>query len=551
MYDVVIIGAGVTGAFTARQLSRYQLKIALLEKNWDVCCESTRANSAIVHSGYSGKPGSIKAVMTRVANEDFDTVCEELDVEFLRTGSLLIATDEIGSEKIREKYERGVKNGVKGMEIISAARTLEMEPYVTPKVKEALFVPSTGVVNPWEFGLAAVENAMDNGVEIFLNTKVEKIRKNKAENSNEINTEDCLCKYTDKNPNENPYDNLNGKPDEDKDYKSNNDDHKYGSYILETNNGTFETRYIINCAGLYSDRINDMVAKPFFRIAPRRGEYYVLDTEARKKVNHIVFQARDNEDVKGVIIVPTVHGNVLVGPSTEDIPDKDDCRTTAENLESIKKTAEKSIRGLPYELIIRSFAGIRPRPQLLQYNEATGEYDFFEDDVKDFILGEPPGCENFINCAGIKSPGLTCANEIGKYITDLIKEKEGPTLKDNPTFSPRRRPLTRFHLLTPEKQQELIQSNPLYGNIVCRCCQITEAEVVDVIHRESGACTVDGVKRRAGTCLGRCQGGFCTPQIIKILARELQIDPEQVRKDTIGSEILCGRLDGQGVQRNE
>lgn len=502
MYDVVIVGAGVIGAFVARQLTRYKLKIALLEKNGDVCCESTRANSAIVHSGYSGKPGSIKAVMTRVANEDFDTVCEELDVEFLRTGSLLIATDEIGSEKIREKYERGVKNGVKGMEIISAQRTLEMEPYVTPKVKEALFVPSTGVVNPWEFGLAAVENAMDNGVELFLNTKVRNISKNTVE-----------------------------------------------SYTVETNNGSFETRYVINCAGLYSDRINDMVAKPFFRIAPRRGEYYVLDTEARKKVNHIVFQARDNEDVKGVIIVPTVHGNVLVGPSTEDIPDKDDCRTTAEKLESIKKTAEKSIRGLPYNLIIRSFAGIRPRPQLLQYNEASGEYDFFEDDVKDFILGEPPGCENFINCAGIKSPGLTCANEIGKYITDLIKEKEGPALKVNPTFNPRRRPLVRFHLLPQDKQQELVRSNSLYGNIVCRCCQITEAEVVDVIHRKSGAYTVDGVKRRAGTCLGRCQGGFCTPQIIKILARELQIAPEKVRKDAEGSEILCGRLDEQGAQR--
>jgi len=494
MYDVVIIGAGVVGGFVARQLSRFQLKIVLLEKNWDVCCESTRANSAIVHSGYSGKPGSLKAEMTRIANEDFDNVCEELDVEFLRTGSLLIASDEIGFEKIREKYERGVKNGVKGMEIISGSRALEMEPNINPKVKEALYVPSTGVVNPWEFGLAAVENAVDNGVELFLNTKV-----------------DNICK---------------------------ND----GVYSVETAGGIFETRYVINCAGLYSDVINDMVAKPFFKIAPRRGEYFVLDTEAGEMVGHIVFQARDNEDAKGVIIVPTVHGNILVGPSTEDLLEKDDCRTTPENLDSIKKTAEKSVKGLPYEMVIRSFAGIRPRPQLVRYNDITGEAEFYEDDVKDFILGEPAGCENFINCAGIKSPGLTCANEIGKYIAYLIREKEGERLVLNPAFNPRRRPVVRFHKLPVAEQQRLVSENPLYGNIVCRCRQITEAEVVDVIHRNAGARTVDGVKRRAGTSLGRCQGGFCTPQIIEILARELNIELEEVRKDAEGSEILCGKL---------
>lgn len=494
MYDIVIIGAGVVGSFVARQLARYDLKIALLEKNWDVCCEATKANSAIVHSGYSGKPSSLKAWMTRIANEDFHNVCEELDVEFSRMGSLLIASDEVGMGKIQDKYKRGLKNGVKGMEIISGERAREMEPNLNPNVSMALYVPTTGVVNPWEWGLAAAENAVDNGAELFLQTKVHNIVR------------------------------------------------MDGVFIVETSKQVFRARYVINCAGLYSDEINNMAAKPFFRIAPRRGEYYVLDTEAKNTVRHVIMQARDNEDVKGVIVLPTVHGNILVGPSTEDLEVKDDYRTTEEKLEPVKSVAETSIVGIPYQHVIRSFAGIRPRPQLIRFNEDSGAYEFYEDDVKDFILGEPEGAENFLNCAGIKSPGLTCANEIGKYIAGLIKEKEGDSLRLNPIFNPKRRPLSRFHKLPFEEQQKLVRLNPLYGRIVCRCCQITEAEIVDVVHRNVGAKTVDGVKRRAGSGLGRCQGGFCTPAIIKILARELGIDPKDVRKDAEGSEILSGKL---------
>jgi len=494
MYDVVIIGAGVVGSFVARQLARYRLQIALLEKNSDICCEATRANTAIVHSGYNGKPGSIKAGMTRKANEDFHRVCAELDVEFSRTGSLMIAVDETGVEKIHDKYKKGLQNGVQGMEIISGARALEMEPNLNPEVIAALYVPSTGVVNPWEFGSAAAENAVDNGVELFLNTGVGNIRR------------------TDN-----------------------------GTFILDTAKGVFTARYVVNCAGLHSDEINNMVAEPFFRIAPRRGEYYVLDTEARHTVRRVIFTARKNEDIKGVIVAPTVHGNILVGPSTEDIKAKDDYRTTAEKLASVKSLAGESVRGIPYHLVIRSFSGIRPRPQLLRFN-AGGEAEFYEDKVKDFILGEPAGCDNFINCAGIKSPGLTCANEIGKYVADLIKTKEGDRLKPNTAFNPRRRPVVRFHKLPFGEQQRLVRENPLYGHIVYRCRQITEAEIIDAVRRGAGATTVDGVKRRAGTALGRCQGGFCTPAVINILARELGIEPEKVRKDAAGSEILCGRL---------
>ncbi|MDD2220608.1 MAG: NAD(P)/FAD-dependent oxidoreductase [Clostridia bacterium] len=495
MYDIVIIGAGVVGGFVARQLSRYRLKIALIEKHDDVCFETSRANSAIIHAGYNGHPGSIKAVLTKAANEDFHNVCAQLDVEFERLGALIIAVDDEGKQKILEKYAKGQQNGIKGLELLTGKQALAMEPNLNPRVIYAMYSPTVGVVNPWEFGLAACENAVDNGVELHLSTKVLDLKRQAD-----------------------------------------------GYYAVKTNKGEFIAKYVINCAGIYSDEINNLVAKPFFRIAPRRGEYFVLDKEARSFVNHVVFEARADDDVKGVIIIPTVHGNVLVGPSTQDDIDKDDVKTTAEHLQAVKRVAAQSMVNIPFDLTIRTFAGIRPRPQMGKLNQKTGEWEYGEDKVKDFILGEPEGVENFINCAGIKSPGLTCANEIGKYILHIIEEKEGANLIPNPDFSPCRRPLTRFSKRTDEEKASLIKENPAFGNVVCRCGEITEAEIVDVIQRNCGARSLDGVKRRAGTSLGRCQGGFCTPLVVEILERELKRGPEQITKDEAGSNIVTDTL---------
>ncbi len=492
MYDVIIIGAGVVGAFVARNLSKYTLKVAVIERHNDVCMEATKANSAIVHSGYNGKKGALKTDMTIRANENFHVVCEELDVEFSRCGSLMIAIDKKGEKKVREKYERGLENGVKGICILSREEVLEREPNINPEVTMALYAPTTGIVNPWAFGIAAMENAVDHGVEVFLNQEVCGV--DKMEN---------------------------------------------GTYLIRTNDKTYTTRYVINCAGLQSDFVHTMVAKPTFRIAPRRGEYFVLDTNTHH-IGHVIFQGRGEDSPKGVIVVPTVAGNILVGPSTEDVFGAYNTKTSREKLETIKEVSENSVRNLPFDKVIRQFAGIRPRPQLCIENPETGEVEYFEDDVKDFILGEVDGAENFLNCAGIKSPGLTCADEIGKYITDCIAKKE--VLQENPNYNKKRRPLARIKDATMEERQALVLQNPQYGHMICRCQQISEGEIVDAIHRSVGATTIDGVKRRVGTSLGRCQGGFCTSEVLRILSRELDVPPSEIMKDKNGTYVIRGEL---------
>ncbi len=490
MYDVVIIGAGVVGGFVARNLAKYEWKVALLEKHSDVCNEATKANSAIVHSGYNGKPGAIKTGMTIRANANFHNVCEELDVKFQRCGSLMVATDKKGEKKVRDKYKRGLANQIPDIQLISGAEALAIEPNLNPEVTIALYAPTTGIVNPWEFGIAAIENAVDNGVELFLDSEVQGLVRRKD-----------------------------------------------GYYQIITSKQEFVTKYVINCGGLYSHDIHNMIAKPFFKIAPRRGEYIVLD-KGTNHMSHVVFQGRGEDSPKGVIVVPTVDGNILVGPSTEDVYGDYNVKTSREKLEGIRAVAGNSIQNLPFEKTIRTFAGIRPRPQLYGVNPETGEAEYFEDDVKDFILGEPEDAPNFFNCAGTKSPALTCADEIGKYVEEWFKNKE--KLVEKAEYNPRRRPLIRFNEMRPEDRAVFMEENPEYGRIVCRCQQVTEAEIVDVIHRSAGATTIDGVKRRAGSSLGRCQGGFCTSEVMKILARELGVKAEAIIKQEAGSYVVRG-----------
>ena len=497
MYDVVIIGGGVIGAFVARNIAKYELRTIVLEKEADVCCGATRANSAIVHSGYSGKPGSLKSKLTVDANADFAHVCQELDVEYKQIGSLMMAVDERGMEKVYEKYQRGLKNQVPGLQILNKEEALALEPHLNPKVTIAMYAPTTGIVNPWEFGIAAMENAMDNGVELQCNTKVQGIHK----------VED-------------------------------------GTYEIQTNQGRFKTKYLFNCGGLYADEIHNLIGEPAFRIAPRKGEYILLDKQEanHKVVNHVIFQARDNDDAKGVIIVPTVHDNVLVGPTAVDVAWKGETSVSVEALSYIKKVSTKSIVDLPFSKQIRSFAGVRPRPQLLTgVDPETGEVQYGEDKVKDFIIGPIDTHPHIINCAGMKSPGLTCANEVGKYAVALLckqlKEEE-IQVTENLSYTPKRRPLYRLAEKSVEEQQAYIQENSLLGNVVCRCNHITEGEIRDVIHRNCGATTVDGVKRRAGTGMGRCQGGFCTIAITKILHQELGIPYTEIEKDSKESYLL-------------
>ncbi|WP_053955371.1 NAD(P)/FAD-dependent oxidoreductase [Inediibacterium massiliense] len=472
MYDVAVIGAGITGTFVARELSRYDLKIVLIERDMDVANETTKANSALVHAGYDAKPNTLKAKLNAMGNPLFDQVCKELDVPFKRIGSLVIAFDEEDIESIKELYERGIQNKIPHLKLLSKEEVLNMEPNINQDIKGALYAPTAGIVSPWELAVALAENAMDNGVELKLNSEVTDI--NKIDDGYEI---------------------------------------FIGEEILKT-------KYVINCTGVHADQINEMVGPKTFEIHPRRGQYNILDKSAGDFINHTIFQA-PNKLGKGVVVAPTVHGNLLVGPDAEDLDDRENKSTTNERISFVRETARKTSKNIPFHETITSFSGLRAVP-------STG----------DFIIEESKDSKGFINVAGIESPGLSASPAIANYVVEILKGST--TLKENKDFNPIRKPFIRFMELSDEEKEEIIKKDPRYGKIICRCENITEGEIVDVIHRNAGATTVDGIKRRARPGMGRCQGGFCGPRVMEILARELNIQITDVMKDSKKSYILTG-----------
>lgn len=475
MYDITIIGAGVIGNFIARELSKYKLNLAIVEKDNDVSNGTTKANSAIIHGGYDAKPGTNMAEFNSKGNPMFDKVCEELDVPFKRIGSLVLAFDDKDMKSLEELYNRSIENNIPDVEIIDGDRVVDMEPNINGDVKGALYSPTAGIIGVYELAIALAENAIDNGVDLKLNTEVKDIEK------------------TDE------------------------------GYKIFTNDGEIKSKYIINCAGVYADKINNMVAEESFKILPRRGEYYVLDKSASYITNHVIFQC-PNEFGKGVLIAPTVHGNIIVGPDSQELNDdeRNQTQTSRDSLEYIKKTALKSIEKIPFNNTITNFSGIRAEP-------STG----------DFIIEELEKAKGFINVAGIKSPGLSSAPAIAQHVVRLVQEISGG-LEENLAFNPRRKMII-FSKLSKEEKAELIKKNPRYGRIICRCENITEGEIIDSIRRNAGATTVDGVKKRVRPGAGRCQGSFCGPRVMKILARELNKDMEEIVKDGNKSNILTGK----------
>lgn len=470
MYDVTVIGSGVIGAFVARELSRYNLKVLILEKDNDIANGTTKANSAIVHSGYDAIPGSFKARFNVEGNYSMEEICKELYVPFKRIGSLTVAFDEEEMVTVKELYERGLSNKVPLLRIIDKEELQTMEPNISPDALGALYAPTGGIVGPWELAIALVENAMENGVELLLNSEVLDIQK-----------------QTD-------------------------------GYKIITNNNEIHTKYVVNCAGLYSDKIHNMVAPSEFKISPRKGQYFLLDKSAGDTFNHVIFQT-PTKISKGVVVLPTVHGNLLVGPDAETIEDKDNKETSDDRLKFVRETAMKTSNKIPFNAVITSFAGLR----------ASG-------DTGDFIIKEVEGLNGFIDVAAIESPGLTASPAIGKYVVGLLEDINGGfSVKDN--FNPRRRELIHFMNLSTEEKHEMIKKDNRYGRIICRCENITEGEIVDVIHRKAGGTTVDGIKRRIRPGSGRCQGGFCQPRVMEILARELNKDMTEILKDGLGSNI--------------
>ena len=473
-YDAVIIGGGVVGAAIAREISRYELSVCLLEKGEDVCSGTSKANSAIVHAGFDAVPGTKKAEFNVKGNEMMDDLAKDLEFEFKRNGSIVLCFAEEDLPKLNVLYERGVANGVKGLEIVSGDKIRELEPNITDTVVAALIAPTGGIVCPFGLTIALAENAADNGVEFKFNTEVKDVKKD-AE-----------------------------------------------GYTLVTNNGEVYAKTVINAAGVYSDEIHNMVSETKLKITPRKGDYCLLDKEAGNHVSYTVFQLPGKYG-KGILVSPTVHGNLLIGPTAVDVDAKDNTATTAEELADAIAKSAISVKNVPYRLTITSFSGVRA-------HEATD----------DFTLGEVEDAPGFFDAAGIESPGLSSAPAIGVYIADLVAEKLGAAKKAN--FNPKRKGFAKLAEKSFEERAALIKENPLYGVIVCRCMNISEGEIVDAINRTLGAKSLDGVKRRVHQGMGRCQAGFCTSKTMEILSRETGIPMEQIRKNSVGSEMLSHKM---------
>lgn len=462
MKDVIIIGAGVSGCAVARELSRYELDICVLEKESDVCEGTSKANSGIVHGGFDAKPGTLKAKLNVLGNQMMDEMAEKLDFPFRRNGAMVVCQSKEEMAVLEELMERGKKNGVEGMEMLSRSQALLLEPNLADTVYAAIHIPSSGIVCPFEMNLAYAENAVQNGVQFHLETEVKQIEK--MEN---------------------------------------------GFHVL-TDKGMFETRFLINAAGVYADIFHNMVSREKIHITPRRGEYCLLDKNAGNLVERTIFQIPTPKG-KGVLVTPTVHGNLLIGPTAADITDKEGTETTSDGLEEVMKKCTKSVKNIPKWQIITSFAGLRAH----------------EDDG-DFIIQEVKDAKGFIDVAGIESPGLSSVPAIGVYVRDIMA---GLTeLCEKKEFCEHRKRITRISELSREEQNGLIQENPAYGQIVCRCEGVTMGEILDAIHRPLGATTLDGIKRRTRAGMGRCQAGFCTPKNMELLAEELHLELKDIRK---------------------
>ncbi len=473
MYDAAIIGAGVIGTAIARELSRYNLKIVILDKENDISAGTSKANSGIIHAGFDPEENTLMAKLNAEGNKMFDAICEELSVPFKRNGSLVVAFDDEQLDHINKLKQRGINNGISGLTILSREELLKREPMLNPEAKGALLAETAGIIDPMLLTISFMENAVMNGAEYFLNFKVQSIKK------------------------------------------------EQGQYRIISQDNFVTAKYVINAAGVFADSIHDMAAPPLFKINPRRGQYFLLDKVEGHIVKSTLFPC-PSKTGKGILVAPTVHGNIILGPSSDDIADREDVGTTDEILEKTRKGARLLVPKITTRNNIRTFAGMRAEPN-------TG----------DFIIKEAEGAPGFIDVAGIKSPGLTAAPAIAIYVVSLMKDK-GLTLSKKRDFNPIvKRKL--FIEMTEQEQCKLIEKNPLYGRIICRCENITEGDIVDSIKRPSGATTVDGVKRRCRAGMGRCQGSFCGPKVQQILSRELDKPLEDIVLDKKLSYILTGK----------
>lgn len=472
MYDVIIIGAGVSGAAAARELSRYQVKACVLEKEEDVCCGTSKANSAIAHAGYDAANGSLMAKLNVQGNKMMAQLSKDLDFEFIQNGSLVVCTEEENRPGLEALLERGIKNGVEGLRIVEREELVEMEPNISDEAVAALYAPTGGIVCPFNLNIALAENACANGVEFRFNTQVEEIERIQ------------------------------------------------GGYRLKTNQGDVETKCVVNAAGVFADEIHNMVSEKKITIIPRRGDYCLLDKTAGNHVKRTIF-ALPGKYGKGILVSPTVHGNLIVGPTAIDIEDKEGTNTTRAGLDEVITKCANTVKNVPLRQVITSFAGLRAH-----------------EEGHEFLIGELPDAPGFVDCAGIESPGLTSSPAIGCMVAEIIKGILD--LKENPDFVGTRKGILNPETLSMEERNALIKEKPAYGNIICRCEMVTEGEILDAIHRPLGAKSLDGVKRRTRAGMGRCQAGFCSPRTMEILSRELSMDMMEITKSGGKSTFVVG-----------
>ncbi|PKK96956.1 MAG: FAD/NAD(P)-binding oxidoreductase [Tenericutes bacterium HGW-Tenericutes-3] len=453
MYDYIIIGSGIVGTTIARELSQYKVKVLVLEKENDAANHQTVANSAIIHSGHDPKSNTLKARLCVEGNKLYETMEHELNIPLLKTGAFVLAHDKIEEDMLDVLYHRAIENGVTELLFLNRDEAIKQEPNLADNVTKVLSLPSTKVTYPWEVAFACLENAIHNGVEFNKNSKVTNITKHDGFFEVEVNDKKII-----------------------------------------------QTKSVISAAGVFSDQIAYMLDKNVpYQIFPRKGEYFVLDRKAKGFVTHVMYPL-PTEKGKGVLIIPQVHGNMLLGPTSNVQIEKDLVSNTKEGLNQIKDDLHALVKNIPFHLVIRTFAGIR----------ASSSYE-------DFFIQESETYKNFYHVAGIDSPGLTAAPAIAKYLVNEVIQNK---LVKKENYDPIRPKKTVFYSLDFEEQLKLIKKDPKYGNLVCKCEKITEAEIINAIHGPLGNDTIKGIKKRARAGSGLCQGGYCEEMVLKIIARE-------------------------------
>jgi glycerol-3-phosphate dehydrogenase len=480
-YDVIIIGGGVIGCAVAREISRYRLSAAVLEKELDVACGNSSRNTGMLHAGFTYKPGSLKAECAVEGNKEFDQVAKELNVPFRRTGKVVVGFTDHDMENILKYKAIGEKNGVEGLEIINKEQLNQLDSSAGGEF--AMYAPSSGILDPMQYTIALAENASQNGVDFHFGQLVTGIER------------------------------------------------QGDLYEIKTSKGSFTTKWVINCAGMYASEVSEMLGYPNYPVKGFKGEYFVLDKRAGQHLNIPVYPAPNDKGGFATHATITIDGNVLVGPDSYVVEDREDYSVTKDHMDGLFADGQKMFKHMKREYFIRNFAGIRWK----RYNPETGE-------ILDFLLESDESHPNTVNLVGIESPGITCALPLARRAVKLLTDVEKPSF--NPDFNPNRKGIEKFSEMTHEEQKKAIEEDADYGEIICRCETVTKAEILAAINNPLGVHTITGIKNRTRATMGRCQGGYCETRITELIERELGIPMEDVRYNKEASYLFTGKVRG-------